>query len=124
MPFDNTPLETPLPPVNGDLLSRLVLLAFCFWNAVCVSSRFTHRSLAHSGGTKTYLVTKDRITHPLTWKNRDTRNPPRKKLLVSALDAKHRTLPYIATQKLASGQRQDQPLALDEPIKPCMSPPA
>jgi len=35
MPFDNTPLETPLPPVNGDLLSRLVLLAFAF-GTLCV----------------------------------------------------------------------------------------
>jgi hypothetical protein len=30
MPFDNTPLKTPLPPVNGDRLSLLVLLAFAF----------------------------------------------------------------------------------------------
>jgi hypothetical protein len=30
MPFDNTPLKTPLPPVNGDRLSLLVLFAFAF----------------------------------------------------------------------------------------------
>ena len=35
MPFDNTPLQTPLPPVNGDLLSLLVLLAFAF-GTLCV----------------------------------------------------------------------------------------
>jgi hypothetical protein len=43
-----------------------------------------------------------RITHPFAWKNRDTRNPPRKKLMVSALDAKHCTLSYIASRKLTA----------------------
>jgi hypothetical protein len=55
-----------------------------------------------------------RIAHPFAWKNRETKNPPRKKLMVSALDAKHRTLPYIAGGKLGSGHRQGQLPALDE----------
>jgi hypothetical protein len=33
---------------------------FCFCHAVCTSRGFTHRSLAHSSGAETNLVTKDR----------------------------------------------------------------
>jgi hypothetical protein len=35
MPFDTTPLKTPLPPVNGDLLGLLALLTFAF-GTLCV----------------------------------------------------------------------------------------
>jgi hypothetical protein len=62
MPFDNTPLEAPLPPVNGGRLRLLLLLAIAF-GTLCVSRGFTYRSLAHSGGAESCLMTKYRGLH-------------------------------------------------------------